>query len=206
MVIAVKTGKLDVVQCLYSHELLELSCEFMYSVAEHGHLDIVKWLHEMEPICSMSAIVFAANLEIVKWLHYQAICGSQRRSRRLWHHEHGSQRSIDDAASNGDLAVVQWLHNHRPDECSVLAMDKAANRRHIGVVHWFHANSSKGCAIDALCQPAYMGSPCCNSMAYEHRKECKQALAISNLIDLDAVDTESRSHCTTSDGNRNLTQ
>lgn len=43
MACAAHTGQLEVVRYLYDNELLEPSCQLLFSAALHGHMNIAKW-------------------------------------------------------------------------------------------------------------------------------------------------------------------
>mmetsp|Transcript_17703 Transcript_17703/g.28787 ORF Transcript_17703/g.28787 Transcript_17703/m.28787 type:complete len:112 (+) Transcript_17703:153-488(+) len=55
-----------------------------------------------------------------------------------------SSSSMDNAAKEGHLAVVKWLHKNR-QECTTQAMNLSAWNGHLHVVEWLHANRSEGC-------------------------------------------------------------
>jgi hypothetical protein len=57
---------------------------------------------------------------------------------------------MDDAAANGELEAVQWLHLYRTEGCTTAAMDSAAANGHLDVVKWLHANRSEGCTGSAM--------------------------------------------------------
>lgn len=175
MAVAAKRDQLDIVKYLYNNRRYQPSCKLMFSAAEHGHMETVKWLHEMEPACSETAIGFAAkggHLEVVKCLHQQAANSAQGKSRKQWLHEHGAKRSVDKAAEGVSLEIVQWLHEHRPDECSTVAMNKAAEKGHLEVLKGLHAIRSEGCTGDALFCAACDSHLTIVQWLFEHRKEC----------------------------------
>lgn len=60
-----------------------------------------------------------------------------------------SPACFDDAAANGHLTVVQWLHDQR-QPCTSEAMDRAAENAHLDVVQWIHENRTEGCTADAM--------------------------------------------------------
>ena len=58
-----------------------------------------------------------------------------------------SSKTMDYAAMNGHLNVVQWLHENRKSQvegCSTDAMDGAAMNGHLEVVKWLRANLREG--------------------------------------------------------------
>jgi len=49
-------------------------------------------------------------------------------------------RAMDDAAENGHLEIVKWLHENRKEGCTDYAMDLAARRGHLEIVKWLEQN------------------------------------------------------------------
>ena len=58
--------------------------------------------------------------------------------------------AMDNAASNGYLFIIMWLHKYRKEGCTSAAMDNAAKNGCIQVVKWLHNNRSEGCTIRAM--------------------------------------------------------
>jgi len=48
--------------------------------------------------------------------------------------------ALTNAAANGHLPVIEWLHSIRLQGCTKEAMDRAAGGGHLTVVKWLHAN------------------------------------------------------------------
>lgn len=61
-----------------------------------------------------------------------------------------TRAAMNDAAANGHLNVVRWLHDNRTEGCTTAAMDLAAANGHLEVVQWLHDNRSEGCTTDAI--------------------------------------------------------
>jgi len=59
-------------------------------------------------------------------------------------------RTMDEAASAGNLKLVQWFHANRREGCTDNAMDWAARGNHLGVVRWLHENRREGCTAWAM--------------------------------------------------------
>jgi hypothetical protein len=63
----------------------------------------------------------------------------------------GSVHAIDIAAAvHGRLDMVQWLHQHRTDGATVLAIDKAACHGHLDVIQWLLQNRREGFTLNAV--------------------------------------------------------
>jgi hypothetical protein len=62
----------------------------------------------------------------------------------------GSKSAMADAARNGHLEVVKWLHDNRSEGCTTRAMDDAAYNGHLDVIKWLHCNRTEGCSKDAM--------------------------------------------------------
>uniref|UniRef100_A0AAV1U1T6 Ankyrin repeat-containing domain n=1 Tax=Peronospora matthiolae TaxID=2874970 RepID=A0AAV1U1T6_9STRA len=110
--------------------------------AGNGHLDILKWLHNTEPLngCSTRAMDDAAkngHYEVVQWLHVNRSEGC-------------TSKAMDYAACNGHLSMVQWLHEHRTEGMTTRAMDLAAQSGHLHVLQWLQDNRSAGCTPSAV--------------------------------------------------------
>ncbi|GMF25281.1 unnamed protein product [Phytophthora lilii] len=57
---------------------------------------------------------------------------------------------MDQAAKNGHLDVVQWLHDNRSEGCTVAAMDEAAGCGRMAIVQWLHTHTATGCTTNAM--------------------------------------------------------
>lgn len=154
----------------------------MDAAASNGHLDVLKYLHELQisiasharkrerngelkakskPYCTDTAMVCAAghgHIEVVKWLHdNQALVYSAD--------------AVDVAAVKGNLELVQWMLSHGTEECTSLAMDGAARNGHMETVKWLHANTSGGCTTAAMDGAAGNGHLDVVQWLHKHRSE-----------------------------------
>ncbi|ETL81964.1 hypothetical protein L917_17810 [Phytophthora nicotianae] len=57
---------------------------------------------------------------------------------------------MDNAASRGQLKVVQWLHANRSEGCTGVAMDGAASSGHFDVLLFLQSERSEGCTAKAF--------------------------------------------------------
>ncbi|KAI3657255.1 hypothetical protein MP638_006240 [Amoeboaphelidium occidentale] len=55
---------------------------------------------------------------------------------RLQYEQETLKPTIDRAAADGHLAVVEWLHQHRTEGCTTNAMDEAAQRGHVDIANY----------------------------------------------------------------------
>lgn len=121
----------------------------MKVAAQHGHLDIVKFLCESQHGSCSQAVMDAAagsnRMDIVKYFasNYEGGC---------------SHDAMNLAATNGHLEMVQWLHHRYDDiECTTAAMNGAASNGHLEMVQWLDANRSEGCTTAAIDKAASGG-------------------------------------------------
>jgi hypothetical protein len=149
--VAIEKGYLDVIKLCYQYNSIDWkSCYWtqMECAVWHGHLEIVKWLHENTDVkCTRWAMDWAAqrgHLDILIWLH-------ENRS------EGCTVKAMDCASEEGHLDVVKWLHEHRSEGCTSYAMDSAAHRGHLEVVKWLHEHTKKGCSHWAMVYATWKG-------------------------------------------------
>ncbi|RLN78223.1 hypothetical protein BBJ28_00011392 [Nothophytophthora sp. Chile5] len=65
---------------------------------------------------------------------------------------------MQQAAENGHLEVVQWLHANKCERGDASTMDGAAQKGHFEVVRWLHDNRDEGCTNAAMTWAASMDS------------------------------------------------
>ncbi|KAJ3105616.1 hypothetical protein HDU97_007823 [Phlyctochytrium planicorne] len=170
---AARNGHLEVVKWLHGLGSAGCSVDAMDGAARHGHLDVVEWLHQnREEGCSERAMKLAArggHIHVVEWLlanrseTWESAFGSPLHEAaknghldivkllvgfgyRSWF------TATDDAAGNGHLEVLEFLHEHKLADESYTkeAMDRAARGGYLEVVKWLHANREEGCTQDAV--------------------------------------------------------
>lgn len=146
--------------------------------AQHGHLDVLQYLHQIGvPVSnySLNSAAWGGHIDILKWLHFdlglrqeQSQCALDVAARnghleavQFLHqflNEGYSMSAINSAAEHGHLEVIQWLTANRRDGWwSGNAMDKAAAMGHLDVVKWLHANRTEGCSSSAMDKAAEHG-------------------------------------------------
>jgi hypothetical protein len=78
-----------------------------------------------------------------------------------WIHHHTADsctvEAMDNAARRGDLEMLRFLHTHRTEGCTTRAMDKAAASGHLEIVQFLHENRTEGCTYRALSFAALHG-------------------------------------------------
>jgi hypothetical protein len=57
---------------------------------------------------------------------------------------------MNEAAGNGHLEMVQWLHFNRTEGCTTSAMNLAVENSHLEVIKWLHFNRPEGCTTIAM--------------------------------------------------------
>ncbi|KAF0682500.1 Aste57867_25374 [Aphanomyces stellatus] len=62
----------------------------------------------------------------------------------------GSRLSLANAASGGNLQLVEHLHDVGGYPCTTSAMDEASTHGHLDVVCWLHVNCNQGCSPAAF--------------------------------------------------------
>ncbi|KAF4135599.1 Ankyrin repeats domain-containing protein [Phytophthora infestans] len=204
---AAKNGHLLVLQWLFTHhDHVYWGGDEMYCAVANNHLDVAKFLHEFTapPPDDMFLIDEAArhgDLEMMQWLHsergdqltYEGVMravdlgyldavqwmmatfsesvvikdvrmenaaanGHLEMIKWLhWHQAWCTKQAINRAAGNGHLEMVKGLDEQRSEGCTTDAMDLAASNGHLEVVKWLHENRSEGCTQFAMDMAAKNG-------------------------------------------------
>ena len=136
-----------------------------------GHLEILTMLNRHTPFWAhdyhAQAAASLGYFHIVKWYYgnipkrpnsgmetMDAAAGNGHLDIVEWLHENDddgcTHDAMDLAASNGFLNVVEWLHNNRHEGSSQSGMDKAAENGHFGIVKFLHENRTEGCTPAAM--------------------------------------------------------
>ncbi|EQC27922.1 hypothetical protein SDRG_14343 [Saprolegnia diclina VS20] len=76
--------------------------------------------------------------------------------------------AMDDAATNGHLEVVRFLHLYRNEGCTTAAMDGAASNGHLNVLAFLHTTRREGCSDRAIDGAAALGSIVLLEYLYEN--------------------------------------
>ena len=102
----------------------------MYEAAGCGHLEVIKYLHDMGAQCSSDAIDIAAwngHIEVLKWFY---------ENRK----EKPTENAMDMAAKKGYLEVIRFIYGNNWGQCSECAFIYSALENHFEVLKWLHNN------------------------------------------------------------------
>lgn len=166
---AASSGSLDAVRWLSLHVEDGFADGVLESAAFAGQLDIVQWLYAKQRetsrmhVCSFDGLQHAAELaelNAFQWMYPYP-----------YEDCHGSTFTMDGAATNGHLHVVEWLHWHTTMGCTTNAMDGAARNGHLKIVQWLHVHRSEGCEKYAMDGAAMNGHLEIVQWLHEHRQE-----------------------------------
>ncbi|KAG1702225.1 hypothetical protein DVH05_010015 [Phytophthora capsici] len=178
MYFAVANNHLEVAKFLHKYTAPPPDEMFLIDeAARHGDIDMMQWLHsERGDQLTYEGVMRAVNhgfLNAVKWMkdNYtesvatkdlrmdQAAANGHLEMIKWLHEEHAwcTMQAMNYAASNGHLEVVKFLHKNRTEGCNTDAMDLAAGNGHLNVVEWLHVNRSEGCTTYAMDSAAKNG-------------------------------------------------
>ncbi|OWY97630.1 hypothetical protein PHMEG_00031794 [Phytophthora megakarya] len=179
---AAAIGDLDMVKIMFEHGSVEHK-EALFKAASHGHLHIVKWLHEEKGVSldgewletTMSDSYVKIPMDVIKYFHQSTAnfvprcamdaaveSGRVEFAEWVWVNSNAripcSQQAIDLAARRGSLEMVQWLHEHYSRKLGSGTMHYAAENGHLEVVKWLHQNRSEGCRDATMARAALQGN------------------------------------------------
>ncbi|KAF0693520.1 Aste57867_15546 [Aphanomyces stellatus] len=100
----------------------------------------------------------------------------------LQHKATHSDAAIDNAAANGHLDMVQYIHETRESKCSTQAMDGAAANGHLEVVQFLHDHRTEGCTTDAIDEAAIHGHDSIVRFLLAKRKEGGSVKAMNAYV------------------------
>ncbi|KAF0720833.1 Aste57867_28 [Aphanomyces stellatus] len=123
----------------------------------------------------------------------------------LGHQAEYTEAAIDNAASNGHLAMVEYFHIKAESKCTTKAMDGAAANGHLEVVQFLHDHRTEGCTSDAMDEAAAHGHDSIVRFLAAKRNECGSVKAMNTYVtrgDLAMVKVIAINKC--SSGNVNL--
>lgn len=150
-------GHLDIVKFLHHNRDEGCTVLAMDKAAAKGHFEIVQFLHESQraeggTTCAMDYAAWRGHFEIVQYLHYNRTEGCT-----TWAMDKAASVEILEflhrnrtegctlaayvvAAGNGDLAILDWLYEHKPELLDLVQVRQAAcDQDRYCVVMWAHA-------------------------------------------------------------------
>lgn len=209
--IALRLGRLDVAKWLHQNysnlHVIDIACRFHPRNSRQWcpsctwkqvDLQIVRWAfcefdwkddEEAQTLYAKRLARTAAatgNLDVLRFLFEISLnlelepdCVDEAASNGhvsvvCWLHENNQLctfKAMDGAAENGHLEIVQWLHENRTEGCTTEAMDKAAANGYLDVVQWLHAFRSEGSSTDAMDYSAKYGHLNVVRWLHENRQE-----------------------------------
>lgn len=176
--LAAMNGHLAVVQWLYRHLRGFASAPMYYEhhavsdAAGSGHEAIARWLHaqlesdehQQRPPYDLTLVAASGRLHLVQWLvessrvkpvrfAYDLVAANGHLTTLQYLYaldpDGVSSTTVDAAAKNNRLGVVQWLVEHA-NVAGVEALDLAAKHNHHRVVRWLHAHTAITCSTAAM--------------------------------------------------------
>lgn len=98
--------------------------------AEHGHLQLVQWIYNIQSIKSISAdacerAVIGGHLDVIKWLYSNNFTINKR-------------ITTDYAAKFGHIHILMWLLDNKICAPTSDALEYAADNDHLHVIIWLH--------------------------------------------------------------------
>ncbi|KAL2914093.1 hypothetical protein HK105_206351 [Polyrhizophydium stewartii] len=103
-------------------------------------------------------------------------------------------RAMDGAAFEGRLDVVKFLHTNRTEGCTTIAMDYAAKNGHLAVVEFLHSNRTEGCTKIAMQQAALFGHADVVEFLHKNRSEGNVAEAVEIAVEWNYLAVIQRIH------------
>lgn len=199
-------GALEHVERSISEYIDYSKCWTMLRAAGGGHIALLRRLHaagrnnedEFSLRDAEQAMVLAAQsgyLEVVQFLQInypqrgktwclELAASNGQLAVLKWLHEHGGDKdrltmsAFDDAAENGHLEVVKWLHENRSEGSTTRAMDCAARSGRLDIVKWLHGHRQEGCTTQAMDWAAQAGHLDVVQWLHLNRREGCSTMAI----------------------------
>ncbi|RLN47532.1 hypothetical protein BBJ28_00002942 [Nothophytophthora sp. Chile5] len=145
----------------------------MVTAAARGHLALLRRLHTSATAGNDSAAVPLAEVE--QSIELAAQNGHLEVVQFLHNGfpDRGTTWAIELAVSNGHVAIVAWLHANASgkDRVTMSAMDDAAVNGHFEAVRWLHEHRSEGCTTRAMDCAARNGDLELVQWLHAHRRE-----------------------------------
>jgi hypothetical protein len=170
---------------------------------EYGRLDVLEWLHGLAhpPRWRGTLLHVAINRSqwsVAQWLlkHHPEACVDELpfcvtkvaaqgqldllKNLIAFRPDVLPPVAMDQAARNGHIQVVMYLHEHTNATCTTAAMDGAAVYGQLNVVKYLHENRTEGCTAKALNNAAISGNLELVQFLHEQRSEGCTSNAMDN--------------------------
>ncbi|ETO58834.1 hypothetical protein F444_22781, partial [Phytophthora nicotianae P1976] len=209
MYYAVANNHLDVAMFLHEHTAPPPDDMFLIDeAARHGDLEMMQWLHsERGDHLTYEGVMRAVDhgfLDAVKWMmdtfpdsvvikdiRMDNAAANGHLEMIKWLHQHQAwctKQAMNRAAGNGHLEIVQFLNEHRSEGCTTDAMDLAASNGHLDMVKWLHENRPEGCTPFAMDSAAKNGLFAVLRWLHNNRSEGCSAHAVDNAASAGRLD------------------
>ncbi|CAI5729508.1 unnamed protein product [Hyaloperonospora brassicae] len=143
----------------------------MDTAAASGHVDLLQFLRDERTTTkwrtSYKAVERAARygfVDVLRWLHFDDHSNVVEEGVRLQVEEANrlerrwTPMALEMAATNGHLAVVQWLIEHHRNVCSsVEAFNAACYMDHVPVAQYLYSNVRSSCSVEQALEQANEG-------------------------------------------------
>ncbi|KAL7751485.1 hypothetical protein RI367_002945 [Sorochytrium milnesiophthora] len=144
--------------------------DMIAEAVETGYdLEVIQTLHALGAVCTpklwSSHWHIPQSIDSIKFLLSVGVDG-------------GTAQVMTFAAMNGNLELVQFLHNHYSEGCTTDAMDEAAANNYLDIVQFLHIHRSEGCTTKAMDSAASWGSLEMVTFLHENRTEGCTTLAM----------------------------
>lgn len=190
LLVAVKRGDLPMVSWVIQNlSIGGHRADLIEMAACHGHLEMVKFLHEecrgMEGSCAMAKAAGGGHLDVVQWLHEHR--PAERSSCVAETVIAGNPYQVEEIrAMLGDeeFQDLQDMDDFQDEEFStrsyVTAMDLAAANGHMDILQWLHDQRTDVCTIAAMDKAAGAGHLDIVQWLHTHRQEGCSYSAMDN--------------------------
>ncbi|ETK95449.1 hypothetical protein L915_01621 [Phytophthora nicotianae] len=163
--VAAENGSVDIMDYLYDNGLAEDYDEVMKIAITEGQTSAAKWLihhHSFDAkskryIRAICRSVENGYPELLSFFHeldsVTSVGNADTKRRRIDHPDSWWSCTTDPiywAAKRGQIAVLEWFHSNRPQNCDLYAMEVAARQGRLETVKWLHVNRSEGCSKRAI--------------------------------------------------------
>ena len=135
---------LDGLKWLYKYKknIFDNTIAYIDKAVEFGNVHMVSWLyaHKIGIFThkSFDIACYRGDIDMVSYLHFNI------------NNISCTTDAVDNAAANGHLHILKFIHTYRNERCTTDAMDFAILHNHEKVVKWLIHNRYEGCSSIAL--------------------------------------------------------